>query len=165
MGQGLRRRILQESFESPIQEAVLNIIVAAGHLREQIDRSCQMRGITQPQYNLLRILRGAGPEGHPRGEIIRRMLDRAPDVTRLIARLEVRGLVEKIPSENDRRLSVTRITPAGLELLEALRPVIDVTLKRLGERLTSGECEELSRLCEALYAGHDEPPDPDRKGD
>lgn len=151
MGEGLRRRILQDRFESPVQEAVLNVIVAAGHLREKIDRSCQMQGITQAQYNLLRILRGAGSEGHPRGEIIRRMLDRAPDATRLIARLEARGLVEKVRSPVDRRLSVTRITPAGLELVDTLKPVVDGMLTSLSRRLTAQDCEELSRLCEAIY--------------
>lgn len=165
MGEGLRRRILQDSFESPIQEAVLNVIVAAGHLREQIDRSCQMQGITQAQYNLLRILRGAGPEGHPRGEIIRRMLDRAPDATRLIARLEARGLVEKVRSPVDRRLSVTRITPAGLVLVEALKPVVDEMLARLSRRLTPEECVELSRLCELIYAEDEKPTDTERTGE
>ena len=99
-----------------------------------MDEACGERGITQAQYNVLRILRGAHPAGYPRGEISARMVDRAPDVTRLIDRLESAGLVERVKAANDRRLSVTRITRAGLSLLAKLDAPIRAINRDLGRR-------------------------------
>jgi DNA-binding MarR family transcriptional regulator len=152
MGDALRRRIRQERFESPVQEAMLNLMVAAEHLRERMDRLCAEFDLSPSQYNVLRILRGA-PEGHPRCEIARRMIDRAPDVTRLVDRLERRGLVERDRSAADRRLSLTRITPAGLALLERMRPRLDEEHRHLAERISHADQRELSRLCEQIYDG------------
>ena len=73
--------------------------------------------------------------------------------------------MEKIRSESDRRLAVTRITPEGLTLLDALKPVVDGMLDRLGERLSPADCEELSRLCEALYADDHAAAPAERKGE
>lgn len=154
MGEILAQRIRQSVFESPAQEAVLNILVAAGAIRQMVDAASAQAGLTQGQYNVLRILRGAHPEGYPRGEIAGRMLERAPDVTRLIDRLAARGLVERVRGSVDRRLSVTRITRAGLEVLGRLdRPIAQIA-HDIGSRLSEAELRELSRLCEAVY-GHD----------
>ena len=81
MGEALKRRIKQARFENPQQEALLNLVIAGNYIREQLERAVGEHGITLPQYNVLRILRGVFPEGHPRCEIATRMLDRAPDVT------------------------------------------------------------------------------------
>src|SRR5258708_38578718 len=104
---------------------MLNLMVAAFYVRDEMERACTAHDITEAQYNVMRILRGARPEGHPRGEISRRMLSRAPDLTRLIDRLEKRGLVERARSSADRRQSVSRITRRGLKLLEDMQPTID----------------------------------------
>jgi len=162
MGDALRRRIRQQRFESPAQEAMLSLMVAAEHLRERMDRLCAEFDLTPSQYNVLRILRGA-PEGHPRCEIARRMIDRAPDVTRLVDRLERRGLVERDRSEADRRLSLTRITPEGLALLERMRPRLDEEHRHLAERIPLRDQRELSRICERIYGeAGGEPEEPDR---
>ena len=120
MGETLRKRIRQQRFSSPQQESLLNIMVGANYVREQSERVVRAHGITLPQYNVLRILRGVHPEGHPRYEIAARMLDRAPDVTRIIDRLEEKQLVERERNGSDRRHSITRITSGGLELLESM---------------------------------------------
>ncbi len=151
MGEALRRRIKQESFESPVQEALLNLLVAANHLRERFNQEFARYGITLSQYNVLRILKGVYPQGHSRGEIARRMLERAPDVTRLIGRLEKRGLVERLPSEEDGRLSIARITPKGLKLLEEMRTSVDALHAYFAERVVPPDQHELSRICEAIY--------------
>src|SRR4051794_26837460 len=122
MGDVLRKRIEQARFESPLQEAILNLMLASEHVRDLFERACDESGITGSQYNVRRIRRGANPEGHSRCETARRMIERAPDVTRLIDRLEKQGLVERDRTERDRRLSISRITPAGLALLERLEP-------------------------------------------
>jgi len=153
VGEGLRQRILQQKFSSPQQESLLNIMVAANYVREQSELVVRAYGITLPQYNVLRILRGAHPEGHPRYEIARRMLDRAPDVTRIIDRLAEKKLVERDRGASDRRHSVTRITREGLKLLERIDPEMTKAFVPMEARLTQRDARELSRLCEALYEG------------
>ena len=143
---------MQPRFDRPVEEAVLNLLVAAASLHAQLERLCAGHDITQGQYNVLRILRGAHPEGYARCDIARRLIDRAPDVTRLIDRLERAGLVERVRSERDRRLSVTRITRKGLRLLEEMQPRLDALLGELAARLPARDARELSRICEGIYA-------------
>jgi DNA-binding MarR family transcriptional regulator len=151
MGSGLRRRIKQEHFASPQQEALLNLSVAANYLRERSEKVVEEFDITLPQYNVLRILRGVHPNGHPRGEIADRMLDRAPDVTRIVDRLAAKGLVERDRNGDDRRQSITRITREGLRLLERMDAPMQQAFDEVALRLGAGECRDLSRLCELLY--------------
>ena len=151
MGEALKRRLKQEKFESPLQEAMLNLLVAASHVREQVDRVCEQYGITNAQYNVLRILRGAHPDGYPRCEIACRMIDRAPDVTRLIDRLEQQKLVARDRSDEDRRLSITRITQKGLDLLERMNASLEEVHRHIGERMSLADRREMSRICEGLY--------------
>jgi len=157
-GEALRKRLQQTRFRSPYHEAMLNLMVAALHVRDQMEQACREHEITEPQYNVLRILRGAGPAGHPRREIARRMISRAPDLTRLIDRLASRGLVERKRGEADRRHSVTRITKKGLKLLEDLQPTIDALDEAFAARLAPRDARELSRICELLYG------DPESEG-
>jgi DNA-binding MarR family transcriptional regulator len=156
VGDVLKKRIKQTKFESPAQEALLNLLVASGYLRSLVDAACERRGITQAQFNVLRILRGAHPDGYPRGEISARMVDRAPDVTRLIDRLETAGLVERVKGTGDRRLSVTRITRAGLSLLAKLDGPVREINAGLAKRVPVSDLRHLSRICEAIYATGDE---------
>ncbi len=152
MGEILKRRIKQKAdFANPAQEAMLNLIVAADYVCTRLERVCADFGITRPQYNVLRILRGVHPEGHPRGEIGARLLASAPDVTRLVARLEVKGLVERVPVTEDRRLSMTRITKNGLRLLEEIQPHITQEHKLFSKKVAPRDCLELSRICESIY--------------
>lgn len=152
MGDALKQRIKQSRFESPAHEAMLNLLVAAGHVRQQTDAACAPYDLTAAQFNVLRILRGAYPEGYPRGEIASRMVERAPDVTRLIDRLERRSLVERTRTRTDRRLSITRITKAGLDLLRHVDPRIRAISREVAGRLPARDLKELSRLCERVYA-------------
>ena len=151
MGEALKRRLKQEKFESPLQEAMLNLLVAANHVRERVDRVCEQYGITNAQYNVLRILRGAHPAGYPRCEIACRMIDRASDITRLIDRLEQQKLVVRDRSDEDRRLSITRITQKGLDLLERMTPSLEEVHRHIGERMSLADRREMSRICEGLY--------------
>jgi DNA-binding MarR family transcriptional regulator len=130
---------------------MLNLMVAAFHVRDEMERACEGHDITEAQYNVLRILRGALPQGHARCEIASRMLSRAPDLTRLIDRLETRGLVERTRSESDRRQSVTRITRRGLRLLDDMQPTIDRIDQAFADRLSARDAKDLSRICEMLY--------------
>jgi DNA-binding MarR family transcriptional regulator len=151
MGDALRRRLQQTRFESVTHEALLNLLVAADHLRARTERLCGEFGLTASQYNVLRILRGIHPEGHSRCEIARRMIERAPDVTRLVDRLEKRGWVERDRDARDRRLSISRITAAGLELLERIGPRLEELQREFAQRVPRRDCRELSRICEEIY--------------
>ena len=128
-------------------------MVAANYVRAQSERVVHAHGITLPQYNVLRILRGVHPAGHPRYEIAARMLDRAPDVTRIIDRLAEKNLVERDRGQSDRRHSVTRITRDGLKLLETIDPEMERAFAPMEAQLTQRDARELSRLCELIYEG------------
>lgn len=125
MGEILKKRLKQEKFSSVEQEVVLNLLVAANYLHSNLDAICSNFKITLPQFNVLRILKGAYPNGYPRHEIIRRMVEPSPDVTRLIDRLIKEGLVERFNIKKDRRLSLARITKKGINLLKKINPEID----------------------------------------
>jgi DNA-binding MarR family transcriptional regulator len=151
----LKKRLRMSRVQGPSHEAVLNLMVATGHLRERMERLCEEHGITTAQYNVLRILRGAPDEGYARCDVTTRMIDRAPDVTRLIDRLEAERLVVRDRSGQDRRRSLTRITKAGLELLERMQPGIEAFDRHIQKRLSPRDRRELSRILEQLYAEED----------
>ena len=134
MAAKLRAEIKQRKpFGSLEQEAYLNILRTADTLGAAIEEVLKPAGLTGTQYNVLRILRGAGPAGLACGEVGGRMLTRDPDITRMLDRLEARGLVARAREKRDRRVITTRITPAGLEILKRLdRPVAEFHRKRLG---------------------------------
>ena len=130
---------------------MLNLLVAADAVRLRMEKICEAHGITQAQYNVLRILRGVYPNGHPRCEIIQRLVEHAPDVTRLVDRMERNGLVERDRSSEDRRLSLTKITQKGLGLIEEMDGDMLDFHAWFGSRLARPRCLALSRLCEKLY--------------
>lgn len=112
-------------FESLEQEAGLSIKRTAAELDYRVSEVLKPSGITATQYNALRILRGAGKEGLCRNEIRDRLIARVPDATRLLDRLEDMGLVVRARGGEDRRYVTTRITKAGLDLLEELQDQVD----------------------------------------
>jgi DNA-binding MarR family transcriptional regulator len=152
MGEILKKRLKQQKFSSVEQEGLLNLFIASNYLHSKLDAICCGFKITLAQFNVLRILKGAHPEGYPRGEIIRRMVEPAPDVTRLIDRLVKEGLVERYESKQDRRLSLARITKKGINLLTKINPEVDKFISDYSSSLNKSEKETLSNLCEKLYA-------------
>ena len=109
--------------------------------------------LSPTQYNVLRILRGA-PEGLPCGEIGQRMITRDPDITRLLDRLEKRGLIARWRDSKDRRMVLARITPEGLKTLDRLDgPMQEGHRKQLGHLGRA----RLKALCELLRAARREP--------
>jgi DNA-binding MarR family transcriptional regulator len=135
----LREEIPQQKpFESLEQEAVLNVLHTADVLLQRITAVLKPFKLSHSQYNVLRILRGAGPEGLACREIGERMITRDPDITRLLDRLEARGLLTRTRDQKDRRVITARITPEGGRLLEALdQPIAEVDrqpLQHLGEQ-------------------------------
>ena len=153
MTDALSRRLKQAHFADPQQEAVLSLAVAAGTLNDLLDEICKGHGLTRPQYNVLRILRGVHPNGHPRCEIAQRMVERAPDVTRIVDRLQIRGLVRRTRGGADQRQAITQITAKGLKLLQAIQPQLEAQTYARLNKLSDKDCHELSRLCAVIFEG------------
>ena len=125
MDNGLQAELKQtRPFKSPMEEAFVALMRTAAVLEHALETELKPLGITGTQYNVLRILRGAGPDGLCRSEIGERMVRRVPDVTRLLDRLEETGFIGRSRGGEDRRYVTTRITPKGLEVLATLDDVI-----------------------------------------
>jgi len=123
----------KKKFTSLEQEAFLLLQRTTSELAEQGTAVLKEVGLSGPQYNVLRILRGAGGEGLPCGEISDRLITRDPDITRLLDRMEKRGLVERQRETGDRRVVTARITKDGLSLLAGLdKPVLASHQRQLG---------------------------------
>src|SRR3954466_4564355 len=114
----LQRELKQtKPFASLEVEAFLNLVRTADQLARDLAALLKPSDLTSAQYTVLRILRGAGADGLPCGEIGARMVTYDPDITRLLDRLERRGLVMRARGHEDRRVVIVRITPAGTALL------------------------------------------------
>lgn len=149
----LRDEIRQtRPFDSLEQEAMLAVDRTAAVLMHRFADALKPHGITPTQYNVLRILRGAGAAGLCRNEIRDRLVAQVPDVTRLLDRMEDAGLVERERGEADRRLVTTRITRHGLQLLKRLdTPVLDLHRRHLGH-LSADQLRTLIDLLAAARA-------------
>ena len=125
-------------FTSLEAEAYLNLQRTADALMRGLAEVLKPHDLSPTQYNVLRILRGAGPEGLPCGEIGARMVTRDPDVTRLLDRMEQHGLLTKTREQGDRRVVRVRISAEGLRLVNDLdRPIAGLhkaQLAHLGEK-------------------------------
>lgn len=144
----LRQELRQiKPFTSVQQEAQLNIVRTANLLMDAFNCMLRPHGITATQYNVLRILRGAGPSGLCRNEVRDRLLTRMPDATRLLDRMEEAGLVTRARDEVDRRLMTTALTAKGRELVDSLDDVVEARDQQDLGHLTT---EQLRHLIELL---------------
>jgi DNA-binding MarR family transcriptional regulator len=141
-------------FRSTGQEAMLGLLRTANVLRHRIAAVTEPHGVTVQQYNVLRILRGAGDEPLPTLEIGERMIEQSPGVTRLLDRLEGQGLVSRERCAQDRRQVLCRITPAGVELLAAMDPDVEALEISALDVLEPSEREALIGLLDRIRAGY-----------
>src|ERR1700716_783404 len=107
-------------FPSLAQEAVVALMRTTDLVRRQVTALVAPYGITPQQFNVLRILRGAGADGLPTLEVADRMIEQTPGVTRLLDRMEVKELVRRQRCPKDRRQHLCWITPRGLAVLEKI---------------------------------------------
>jgi DNA-binding MarR family transcriptional regulator len=132
----------------PEEMAFLDLLRTTDMLSRGLVEILKAEDLSSTQYNVLRILRGA-PEGLPCGEIASRMITRDPDITRLLDRMEKRGLISRCRETKDRRMVMARITPEGLKLLGRLdEPVEEGHRRQLGHL---GR-DRLRALTELLHA-------------
>ena len=135
-------------FASLQAEAFLNLVRTTDQLQHALRIQLKPHGITETQYNSLRILRGAGKQGLTCSEVSERLISHDPDITRLLGRMERQGLVHRERDKKDRRVVVTRITSDGLARLQALDQVVASSVIELLSRLTENDLYTLIGLLE-----------------
>ena len=133
---------------SRLQDAVASILRTADYFGRFCSPVFDQHGITSQQYNVLRILRGAGLGGLPTLDIAERMIEQAPGITRLLDRLEGKKLVRRERPSDNRRQVICYITKPGLDLLQELDTPVGNKVKQALHRLDESEIEELIRLLE-----------------
>jgi DNA-binding MarR family transcriptional regulator len=145
----LKLEIVQEPpFASMEEEALLNLIRTADCLQRAFHHKTRDWGVTSTQYNVLRILRGAHPQGLTCSAIGSRMIAADPDITRLLARLKTLKLIRQQRDRHDKRVLWTQISEPGLKLLREMDPVILAVPRDLLGHLSGAELKELIRLLE-----------------
>ena len=137
-------------FTSLEEEVLLNLARTAEHVSTHFAGVLKSADLTPTQYNALRILRGAGEEGLTCGEIGGRMVTRESDVTRLLDRLEKRGLITRERPETNRRVVITRITDVGLGLLAELDGPVQEANRAAAGHLGRTRLKALNELLEEL---------------
>jgi DNA-binding MarR family transcriptional regulator len=154
MPRGLQAELKQKiPFTSREQEAYLSLLRTADELQGHVEARLKEFGLTGTQYNALRILRGAGPEGLPCREIGERMIARDPDITRLLNRLEDRGFVERTRASHDRRVIYGKITAAGLKLLREMDRPIEKHGRKMLKHVGQEKLQQLIELLELVRGG------------
>lgn len=148
MPDGLQAELKQSKpFPSPMAEALLSILRTAAVIDHHLAEGLKPFGITATQYNVLRILRGAGQKGLCGREVADRLVSKVPDVSRLLDRTEDLGLIRRERDPEDRRHVTARITDKGLAVLEKSTPALEAIQRRRFGRL---DPEGLQRLIAAL---------------
>jgi MarR family transcriptional regulator, organic hydroperoxide resistance regulator len=154
MSRGLQAELKQKiPFTSREQEAYLSLLRTADALQAQVEARLKDFGLTGTQYNALRILRGAGPEGLPCREIGERMITHDPDITRLLNRLEDRGYISRARSKQDRRVIYGKITAAGLKPLREMDGPVEKHGREMLGHVGQEKLKQLIELLELVRGG------------
>jgi len=142
-------------FDSPEQEAYLALWRTYDRLRALEDELFARWELTAQQYNVLRLLRAAHPDAVPTLSLVARLVSRAPDVTRMLDRLETAGWIARTRSLTDRRAVLVGLTESGLKLLDAIaEPLRECHAKQLGH-LSAGELNSLIALLKTARGPHE----------
>jgi DNA-binding MarR family transcriptional regulator len=147
----LQREISQRKpFRSAAEESALAVVRTASLMRRAMTKAVAPFGITQPQYNVLRILRGAGTGGLPTLAIRDRLIDEAPGITRLVNKLERAGYLTRERSTPDRRQVICYVTKRGLALLLKVDPLIEAAADSGPSVLNAREQRSLIELLDKV---------------
>ena len=137
----------------PLQDRIfVALLQTADALSQEAEQLLKATGLTGTQYNVLRILRGAEPEGLPCRGIGDRMISHDPDMTRLLDRMEKRGLITRERQTDDRRVVKTRITPRALSLLKTLDQPVHELHKHQFRHMPAARLKILNHLLEEVRA-------------
>jgi len=146
----IEEAIKQSKFQDLYQKALVNLIYTANCLRDEQVRRLKSFDLLPQHFNVMRILRGRHPNPVCPGEIKEVMLDKANDLTRLLDKLERKGLIQRNLCQTNRRKMDVTLTQAGIELLEKLNHIMEETHKTLKERLSEREAASLSHLLDKM---------------
>ena len=136
-------------FDSLQQEVLLNLARTAAVLMHRMEQHFREFSLTGTQYNVLRIVAGAGPDGISQCDIASRLVAETPDVPRLLKRTEAAGLIRRSPSPDDKRVLRVCLTPQGKRLLQQIAPRIAELGKTLFPSLTQPQLRALNELLNA----------------
>jgi len=145
----LEDEIKQKSFRNEYHKLAVNILYTHGWLLEFNNKVLQKFNLTAQQYNVLRILRGQHPNTASVNLLKERMLDKMSDVSRLVERLRVKGLLERTICENDRRKADVKISNKGLELLSDIDK-LDLEFDKLFSNLSPKDADQTNKLLDKL---------------
>ena len=145
----IEEEIKQTSFRNQRIKALINLTFTSNYIEENLRKRLEPFGITLQQFNVLRILRGQYPKFVSNVLIKERMIDKMPDTSRLIDRLEIKGFVEKFPCKKDRRLVDIRISESGLALLKET-DAMEMTFDDLLENFTEEDATQLNELLDKI---------------
>ena len=146
----LQEEIQQRKWQNDQQLALINVLYTYHWLKDQMTEALKPYKITMQQYNVLRILRGAHPDGMAAARIRERLLDKTSDVSRLLDRLEKNNLVERQASKDDKRMSEIFLTLRGVEILGQIRSVDKLHKEQLPKSLNDEEAQLLSALLDKM---------------
>ena len=144
-------------FDSPQQELYLSMWRTYDRLRELEDELFARFELNSQQYNVLRLLRAAHPGAMATLVISERLVSRSPDITRLLDRLVERELIQRFRSDEDRRLVLIRITPAGIKLLKAIAEPLEQCHQRQLGHLSKQQTTALIELLKEARQPHEKP--------
>lgn len=140
----LEDEIKQRAFLSEHSKLIVNLIYTSNRLKEQITKRLKEQGLTMQQYNVLRIVRGAGETGSTTSEIRERLLDKMSDASRMVDRLVAMDLLEKVRDKADRRIVFIFLTSKGRKLVNAL--VEMETVESLAKGMDEKKAQQLNEL-------------------
>ena len=140
----------RKPFDDPAEEAYLNLLRTAAVLGTDFERLFKAAGLSEPQYNVLRILRGAPDHRLPTLEIASRMITRAPNITRLIDKLVRKKFVSRCDHDRDRRVVVVQLTPGGLDLVNGISAAINNLDVRGLDALSKTQVATLIEILDAV---------------
>ncbi|MEP0987251.1 MarR family winged helix-turn-helix transcriptional regulator [Ekhidna sp.] len=146
---GISEEIKQEKFKSQYSKAVVNVIYTSAWLHQQHIQLFKLYGLTTPQFNILRILRGQHPKPATVNLLIDRMLDKSSNASRIVDKLEQKKLVERRQCSKDRRAVDVIISDQGLELLREMDSKIE-EWERANDKLTEKEAATLNSLLDKM---------------
>ncbi|HWZ98519.1 MAG TPA: MarR family transcriptional regulator [Candidatus Dormibacteraeota bacterium] len=133
--------------QPPLEDQIfIAVMKAADYLGQQAEQLLKSHGLTGTQYNVLRILRGAGQDGLPCRSVGDRMISHDPDMTRLLDRMEKRGLITRERQKDDRRVVKTRITAQGMEMLKRLDQPVREMHKQQFQHMNATKLKQLADL-------------------
>lgn len=146
---GIEEEIKQIKFDDSFHKVVLNIRFTGNWLYNTISRVLKPYGISEEQYNVLRILKGQHPQPSPLQLISERMINRMSNATRLVEKLRRQGLVSREVCPKNRRKVDILITEQGLNLLKEIKPKLDREMQKVNT-ISPEEAEELNRLLDKI---------------